>query len=249
VVRKIISLQKDPSLKAEIENDSRLRAILPETDQRVVQISMTDWEVLTKAAELVNYKLFVRFNTVYLVSSDYLRKSSGIRYIYNARKSDIQDDEVAPILSFYPRLGFEDQRKTVEVIGWDAYKEKDVRYSRAELENVEKDSDLKGYTEISVIASEKVRINQVARTDKQARELAEAELRRRAEQLVRGDLTIIGHPEIELGEILDLKINAFGRIGRQFSGEHQVVGIKNILSSTGYTTEIDINRQGLTEVA
>ena len=249
VVRKIIASHKDPALKAEIERDSKLKAILPETDQRVVQVSMTDWEVLAKAARLVNYKLFVEFDTVYLVSSDYLRKSSGIRYIYNARKPDIEADKTAPILSFYPRLGFEDQRKTVEVVGWDAYKAKGIRYSKAELEQIEKDSDLEGYTEISVIASEKLVVNEVAKTDKQARDMAEAELRRRAEQLVRGDLTIIGDPEIELGEMLALKINAFGRIGRQFSGEHQVAGIRNIITSTGYITEIDINRQGLTEVS
>jgi len=247
-------------LDANINPDTPLKDFKQGDDQSVNQEDETDWEMLDGIAKRLNYRLFVRETTVYMVSDNYL-KSEQVAFkrkmIYRPTPEQLrQAQDNIVLLSFRPEVGSDGQRERVEVLSWHVKRAKPDKYSKAELSETttEKGGDI--YTEIKVRTEvvETLRMFGVAigsgpENEGQARALAEAEIQRRADNLVRGyDAVILGNPLVRPGQEHWLQLNALGRFGQQYSGNYFLTSVRHELTTDeGYLTYFDCRRSGLTK--
>lgn len=206
-------------------------------DYRSVNKVMTDWEFLTKAARMFGYKLYCRFKEIHIEDKNRLEVLQGGNvktFIYKPRKGQVDDIVTFPLLAFNPKAAREGQRMQVKVISWSPINE-DGKY---------------GHTRMVVRSgiTETLIVEEAVKDSNQAKKIAEGILRKRADQLVKGNARIIGDPTIRVGQKHTLIMNPFGKCGAMMSGEHELIGVKHSFSKAGYITEFDINRDRLSEV-
>jgi phage protein D len=235
-------IRPEKALK-EVTADERINSI--------TQINLTDWEILVKAAELVNYKLFVRNDNVYMVSDQWLRNEmldADFRrtFIYNPDEGETDGETTFPLIAVNPRIAREGQRLKVEVLSWSPVARDGTKFGDKTLGDLQ-DEDI-AYTEMVVrsTVTETLRINKLVKDSNAAKREAEAELRKRADYLVRGDAIIEGDPDVHIGMRANFKMKIFGNIGRKFSGEYGIEGVRQSLNDNGFITEMDLHRNMLT---
>jgi phage protein D len=250
IINNMVKIERAKLTLEPIINPSEpLHKFKAENYRAVNQIDMTDWEFLSKAARLVNYKLWCNGTQVYMVDQNYLQ-SQQIQentYIYRPFYGQIDNDTAFPLLAFNPRAAREGQRLSVEVISWSSISERGIKKGEGELGDL-KDKGF-AYTEMITRSevTEKLVIEQFVESSADAKRIAEKILRERADQLVKGNAIIVGDPNIQIGQRHILQMNTFGQCGRLISGEYQIIGVKHNLSKAGFITEFDINRDRLGE--
>ena len=245
-------------LDAIINPDTPLKDYKLGDGQSINQEDETDWEILNDIAKGLNHRLFVRETTVYIVSDNYLMSEQVAfknNMIYRPTSKQLrQAQNNIPLLSFRPEVGSDGQRERVEVLSWHVRRAKPDKFSKAELSETttEKGGDI--YTEIRVKTEvvETLRIFGVAISpdnEGQARALAEAEIQRRADNLVHGyDAVIPGNPLIRPGQEHWLQLNALGKFGQQYSGNYFLTSVRHELTTDeGFLTYFDCRRSGLTK--
>jgi len=244
VIKKIVDLN---GLKFYTDDAEPLRSMKLEDGKDIAQVNMTDWEFLSELTKIVNYRLFCQADTVYAVSEKYTCGDS-LTFIYSPKIDEIDMTKKFPILSINPRAGMIDQRQVVEVISWSEVKEKEYEYGKQNLDNLSDGSQ--GYTDIKIQtdAVETLRVSGVATNSAQAKRMAEAELRRRATDLVSGDVTLIGDPSISIANKHHFKINAFGLSGQEFEGDYTVWGVRHVWDGDGFRTELDLKNNKMKKI-
>jgi len=221
-----------------------------DSDKGLSQIDQTDWEILDIISKIGNYEMFVKYNTFYMVNRDYLIGKGNYQkktLRYNPI-TELKQDEVR-MLGFHSEIGIDNQRLSIEVIGWGSVGNKGEKKGTITLPELRTKSD-EGYTVVKIRNQtiETLRIiGKVARTEPQARQLAVAELQRRSDSLVKASFTIPGDAEIFMGQEVGISINALGSFGEQHSGNtYFVTGIKHSLGTDGFITTVTTERDGIT---
>lgn len=217
------------------------------------QIEMTDWEVLDKICHLGNYRLIGRLDTVYLQplsffsSTDMQPDDSRFVFVQNPGPGDLNPANAYPLIECNPRAGSYDQVDEVKVLSFDPVKDggKEPNQRTATSE-----SGSQGWTDIRVRSefTQTIRVAGTARNQQEARRLAEAELRRRAEQLIKGEMRTLLRPELRAGQVHQVQINSLQDIGRAFSGKYTLNGVRHVFSGDQRYTEFDVLRDRLTQV-
>ena len=232
--------------------DSILKKLKVEDDKGFEQLNMTDWEMLERIASQVNHKLICRFDKIYIADMKYFADQQPdnhkFTFIRNPYGDQAHKTGVYSIIGYNPRVSKVGQRTSVEVVSFDPFKSDNERYGKETLANLGHDAS--GYTDITVKSEvqQTLRIRGVARNENEARIMAEAELKRRAEQLVRGDFRVVGNPYLKAGQKQEIILQVFGDIGKQFSGDYTLIGVRHVFSSEGYFTSFDVQRERLTAV-
>ena len=252
IVYDIIMNIKNPILNPIIVPGNRMKNVASdEIIQSITQMTATDWELLAGAAEFVNLKLFCRGKDVYLVDSDYLAQNQlnpGRKYIYKPGINEVDKETSFPIVSVNPKIAREGQRLKVEVRGWVSYDSEGFKRGTMDLDGLK--NKYKNYSELIVSSTSLETIvikGKSIKNSNDAKRYAEEELRKRADRLVRGDAVIVGDPFVRMGDKFNVTMRIFGDIGSKFSGGYTVSGVRHTLSDNGFLTELDIERNMLTD--
>jgi len=244
-------ISKKHGLKIVVDPPGPLSDFSLEDDQSIEQIDETDWEILDRLAQVGNYKLFVKFDTLYLVQKKYLvsNQSEKFRLIYRPTEEELQDFYARPLLEFFPEIASDQQRLKVEVISWAAIDSRGKKYGKMSLSEAETKGE--AYTEVKVKTEviETMRIvGKAARTTGQAKMIAQGELQRRADGLIKGMAVIMGNPLVQMGQEHELVLRDLGKFSDQYSGDFFLTGVRHQLDLKGYLTFFDVRRTGLTSV-
>ena len=216
-------------------------------DQGIDQGDDTDWSMLDDMARTNNYKLFVRDNTVYMVDTDFLITEQLEKLIFEYRPSepDVNLGIVIPLKKFDPRMGVEDQREAAQLISWTPEGSSPITEDEAALPDTEGED---GYTDIKFRATtvETIRVKGNIRNKAQAQALVEAELQRRAENIVTGSGTVQGLPTLKFGQIHIFRTNGLGDISRKYSGTYHITEVTHeVTIDGGFVTGFRVRRNGL----
>jgi len=225
---------------------NELRSLKQTRGQSLNQDGITDWELLERIARLVNYKLFCRENSIYIVGESGMKciPYTAATFVYRPTGSEIADPDIFELIEFTPNVDKARQRTEVVVKSWSAFRDDGEEIGKASLSDIPDGED--GFTELIVEANimQRLTVHTIARNLGQAQKLAEAELKRRAEDLVKGDMLTKGMPELRIGQTHTLKINAFGDVGESFSGKYLIKSVRNEFDQKGgYVTLCDISKR------
>lgn len=228
-------------------------------DQAVVQKDETDWQIIEEIAKSGNYNVFVKHEYLVVADDEYLAGSDwhskvdkdhphrNLTFIYNASRQDLEAEGTRPLVSFRPGIGSDHQRKKIDIIGWVNYGGEGEKTGKAQLPTG-KD---RVYTDIKV-RTEKVEtlriLGETVHTQSQARALAQAEMERRARQLVRGDAVLAnGEPGMRVGQKHSIQLNDMRPFGKMFSGGYVLEAVRHEIDREGACkTAFDIRRDGYT---
>lgn len=240
------------TLKYSIDPDAEMKQLKISDDLSVTQESETDWEVLVNIAHKVNHKILCRFDTIYIMSLAKFQEQQPAehKYTFERNRFGSYGNGVYPLEKFEPRVSAVDQRTNVEVISFDPVKT-GTAAPHERRAGTQLDNRMSGYTDIKVRSdvTETLRVRGTAHNENEARTMAQSELRRRAEQLVKGDARVMGNPYIRAGQKQTIVYSCFKDIGRQFSGEYTIKGVRHQIETDGLlTTEFDVMRERLTEI-
>lgn len=217
---------------------------------------ITDWESLTRFAEIGDYNLFARFgfghddpsrNYLYMVDDNYLLEQQDyrLRMIYNPGPDDLRDITETPLLKFDPKFEIAGKRGSIEVAGWGNINLPEV-YGRSGLSDIGQEGLMQIWEGVEKIASRQLPANK-PETSYQAKVITSAELRRRLKNLISGDATIAGDAHIHIGQQHEIVLNALGDFGKQYSGKYMLKRVVHSISpDDGYKTTFDVRRGGLT---
>ena len=195
----------------------------------------------------------------YLAGAEYHAKMDKdhphkqLTLIFNATRKDLDAIDTRPLATFRPQVGSAEQREKVEIIGWTPSGSSGETKARTALDGG-KDQV---YTDIKVRTqtTETVRIHGVrlpsnVEAQWQARALVEAELDRRARNLVRGDAVLAtGEPYLRVGQRHIVQVNDLRPFGAKFSGEYTITAVRHEIDEQGVCrTEFDVRRPEVTKV-
>lgn len=240
---------KSVSLTPIIDPEAQLKKLKVADDKSFEQLNLTDWEMLERIASEVNHKLLCRFNKIYIADLKYFADQQPdahkFMFIRNPYGGQTNDPSVFSLIDYNPRVSKVGQRTSVDVVSFDPFKQSDNERTSGDVT-----LDRLGYTDITVKSEVKqtLRVRGIARNANEARIMAEAELKRRAEQLVKGDFRVVGNPYLKAGQKQNIELQVFGAIGKQFSGEYTLTGVRHTFSSDGYFTSFDVQREKLSKV-
>lgn len=216
-------------------------------DQSIEQVNESDWEILYKIANTGRYRLFCRGDIVYLVKDDYLLSQQEKTLTMTLRSPDIKNGEI-PILDLSLGVGLKDQRQSIQVISWNAVGEDSAELTEVELKDIKTSGAT--YTDIKVKTDivETFRILGKVKDKKQARMYALAELQKRADNLVTGNVRIPGNRNIRIGNHYTINLNELGDIGSKFTGLYRIKKTTHTIDTQqGYITLAEFERSGLTK--
>ena len=228
-----------------IAPEAELVTLKHKLGQSLTQKKTTDWELLCAIAKKVNYKIFCRDNTVYIANEAGLKQIpyAPRRFVYNPEIAEFRDATLIELISFTPEVDAARQRTRVVVKSWDAFTDSGERIGKKNLRDIPGGGE--GFTEITVSSTveQVLTVHSIARNLAQAQSLAESELKRRAEDLVMGDVTFEGDPSIRIGQFHDFAIRSFGSIGEAFGGSYLFKGVKHDISDAGFITTADVSKR------
>lgn len=232
-----------------VDPGDKLEGYKLKDDQAIEQENETDWEILGEIADTGNYRLLCIGQTVYMVSREYLVRNQGNRFIFEHRPSsvDVNIGAVVPLMEFTPKLGASGQREKAMIISWTP----EGKTTQTEEESIDADTEGNvGYTDIKIQSSsiEVIRVKGNVRTKGQAKALVDAELARRAENLVNGSGIVQGDPRIKLGSLHLFKLNDLDDIGLQYSGDYYITEVIHTMDlESGFRTQFSVQRNGLSK--
>ena len=231
----------------------------------------TDFEVLTTIAGRTGYQVILKYgaaseeNTFYFVNPDYFADTSvaggglfvpwtffHMNFYLSPLDSDIDDESGLVIYSFEPELRSPGQRETVKVVSWCSASASGARYGTDQLGGMALRKDERNLTRIYIESSPipvLTIMGEVAKTDEEANILAKAELKRRARDLVTGQVTMNGWVPLRAGQRHYFRLRTFKTFGQAFSGSYNITGVKHsFVAGKGFYTKFDVARYVVSEI-
>jgi phage protein D len=242
---------KRNNMRAVIEPAGPVQSFKHKSDQAVLQKQKSDWEILSQLAKKLNYFLFCRHDTVYLVNRDHMRTLQGqaFEFIEKADASELDETTKFSLMEFKPGADRERQKTEVVVKSWQPFYADGKLIVKQNLNHISTEEP--GFTEIRVktTKTEVLVIEDIVRNHDQAVALARAELEQRAQDLVKGDVMVPGNAKINIGDVHIFTLRSFRTFGRAFTGPYFIKRVRNRYSKDrGFVTEVDVSRETLTNV-
>lgn len=180
--------------------------------RKVIQDEENDYRFLLKRAEKNGFELFARRDVFRFRTPDYDSEPAAILQYRNS------------IGSFSLELNDADQVTEVEVRHWDPTIKKEI------VGTATKDG----------VGTGKEVLRVPVRSIEEANEAAESALLRISEGLVRGEGETVGIPEMQAGEVVQLK-----DLGERFSRAYYVERATHWMESNTYTTSFEIKERSI----
>lgn len=207
----------------------------------LAQKSRYDIVFLLERARRIGYEVFVEYGKPGEPGRLHFQKSTNttrINYILTWGKT---------LINFRPTLSTADQVSEVTVKGWDPRSKKTITGKATR-----RDLDTKG------LGSRKIRkvvesafnkriemvIDRPIRNKREAKQLAKSKLEQIAKELVKGEGSTIGLPDLRMGSLIMLK-----SLGDTFEGNYYVTGTTHSIGDGGYTTRFSVRREETSEKA
>lgn len=147
------------------------------------------------------------------------------------------------LIEFQPTLTTAHQVGKVTVRGWDAVKKKpiEVTVGRRDLETkgVGKAGGQEAI-EQTFSEREEIIVNRPVASEQEARTLARRTLENNAKEMVTGNGSVVGLPDLRAGCIIYIS-----GVGRRFSGRYFVTSTTHTIGDSGYTTHFECRREEL----
>jgi len=208
----------DSDIAMQIAKDWQLKAELGDTIEDTVikheylfQNNQTDLEYLLERARRIHYEVKVEGSTLHFRKT---RENTGkvLTLIFGEN-----------LLNFFPRLNVLAQVGEVAVQGWNAKEKKKIQ-GKAQDEMPPPTQNLL--------------VDASPSTQEDAERVAKAQLNASAFELVTGEGTALGDPQIRAGIVIELK-----ELGRRFSGIYYVTAVNHVYSKlNGYVTSFTVHR-------
>ena len=144
------------------------------------------------------------------------------------------------LISFRPTLTTISQVGEVIVKGWDPGSKKTItgKARRQDIETkgvgTEKMKKMKGAFENRT----EIIVNKPIRSREEANKMARDKLEQAAKELVKGEGTTIGLPDLRAGRLIEIN-----KLGETFSGRYFVMGTTHSIGDGGYTTKFSVRRE------
>lgn len=145
------------------------------------------------------------------------------------------------LIQFQPNLDVSNQVARVKVRGWDAENktniEETVTRDEIALQGVGCPA-LQQALEESFEEREEVITDKPVNSVQEARTLARETLERNAKEMVKGNGSTVGLPDLRAGSVLEIE-----GLDQCFSGRYFVTGTTHTIGGSGYTTQFDCRRE------
>lgn len=181
------------------------------------QTHISDLAFLRELARLNGYYMWVEGSTLHFEDK---RPAPSIIPLEWGKK----------LISFSPRLSKAGQVKTIEVRGWHPGQKQafSAREERSETDESDQSMSAQG-------SSETVYYDEFVSNENEARKLAKAILSEKEKNIVTGNGTCIGEPEMHVGSLVKLS-----KLGL-FNGTHVVTSVTHTVGGNGYQTSFQLN--------
>ncbi len=192
------------------------------------QNNVSDLTFLTDLARTNGYSMWVEAGKLFFKKS-------------RPAPNEIKLERGKTLLSFSPRLSTAGLVKKIEVRGWDPIKKQSFSGHAPQGLVIERDLSASGSQQIGKgSGGDSIRVieDSMVTSAKEAETLAEAMFSSQLQSLVTGSGSSIGHPDIHVGTILDLR-----GLGR-FNGKYRVTQATHSMGESGYRTSFEVNSSG-----
>lgn len=187
-----------------------------------------DFEFLDRLARDIEYEFFVRGKTLYFRKPKDQQQSG---YTFEFRKN---------IISFSPRFSTASMANEVTLLAWDMVAKEPIAETVkiADIRSPVGNSDLDRIVELSLGKPVEVKLEgKVVRSRQEARKLALAELKKRNDCYIEGNLESIGDPSLHPGMTVNIE-----KAGDLFSGVYYIKTASHTLNEGGYRTTLSLCR-------
>jgi phage protein D len=147
------------------------------------------------------------------------------------------------LIEFQPELTTANQVSKVTVRGWDNIQKKKIEYTATRQEIKTKGVGARGgqdAIEKSVDSKVEIIATKPVESDTEARKLAIEILEGIAKEMVKGNGSVPGLPDVRAGTVLEID-----GLGDRFSGRYFVVSTTHAIGDSGYTTQFECRREEL----
>lgn len=221
-----IAKQIGTRLGVKVKTDSNAAAKEDEYEY-LLQSNEYDIVFLMKRARSIGYDLFVEEG-----SDSTLRFGPSL----NLRRPTYKLTYGRSLVQFQPNLTTANQVNSVTVRGWDAVNKKKIEYTakRSQLGAPEPtDGASKAFDK-----KEEVIADRPIASEAEAQTLAEETLRRIVKDMVKGNGSVVGLPDLRAGSVVEID-----GIGKRFSGRYFVTSTTHAISDSGYTTQFECRKE------
>lgn len=206
----------------------------------VLQNNKYDIIFLIERARRVGYDLFVEEK-----GQDGKSEESNLYFgpSDNIRRITYQLEYGKSLIEFKPELTTARQVGEVTVKGWDAAKKKPITQTATRKDIKTKGVGAKGNQdaiEKAFSARKEIIADRPINSEDEAKKLAVATLENIAKDMVKGNGSTVGLPDLRAGGVVELK--GMGDGGR-FNGRYFVVSTTHSISDGGYTTQFECRRE------
>lgn len=236
-----------------ITNDEAVKSERPY--DYVLQDNQYDIVFLMERARRVGYDLFVIENPkkngdgpkqqpseLYFGPSNNVKdvayKLSFARYKVG---SSVTAGELFPLIDFKPELSTAQQVSEVTVKGWNPKTKKPISQTanRSEIKTKTVGGGAQKAIEKSFSERKEIITDRPVSTDGEAKKLALASLDMIAKEMVKGNGSTIGLPDLRAGSVIEMD-----GMGKRFSGKYFVTATTHSIGDGGYTTNFECRREG-----
>lgn len=205
-----------------------------ETHRYILQDNQFDILFLMERARRIGYELVVE-EQPRGGSRLYFGPSANIqRPIYELRYGHT-------LLEFQPTLTTANQVNRVTVRGWDAVRGEPIEGTAQRRQTRVRGGD-EEFIEPAFDQREEVIVNQPVHSRQEAQTLARETLERIVKDLIKGNGSVVGLPDLRAGSILYLS-----GLGDRFSGRYFVTSTTHTIGDSGYTTRFECRREELAQ--
>lgn len=226
------------------ENDEEVNSYL-------IQNNQYDIVFLMGRARRLGYDLFVIENAKAKKASIYFGPSQNVQkvtyqlaYGLGPHVNGVGSGPVGPsLIQFQPNLTTANQVNEVTVRGWDAKNKKELKYTAKRSELKTKDAGLLGRQDAadqSFGQREEIVADRPVNSQQEAKTLATQTLENIAKDMIKGNGSTLGLPDLRAGRAVYLD-----GLGRRFSGRYFVTATTHACGEGGYTTSFECRREEL----
>ncbi len=243
----------DSQIAKKIESDSDLgvKVLIDETAAAnetaygyVLQDNQYDIIFLMERARRVGYDLFVKENGT---SALYFGPSNNIKRVtyklffakYKVSTGTTAAD-MLPLIDFKPELSTAQQVSEVTVKGWNPQSKKPISQTakRSEIKTKSVGGDGQQAIERSFSERKEIITDRPVSDDTEAKKVAVAALDTISKEMVKGNGSTIGLPDLRAGSTIEMD-----GMGERFSGVYFVTATTHAIGDGGYTTNFECRRE------
>jgi phage protein D len=210
----------------------------------VLQDNQYDIVFLMERARRVGYDLYVKENGQSELFFEPSNNVKDIAYKLSFAKYRLGTGDAAnklfPLIDFKPELSTAQQVSEVTVKGWNPKTKKPISQTanRKELKTKSVGGNVQKIEE-SFSERKEIITDRPVSTDAEAKKLALASLDMIAKQMVKGNGSTIGLPDLRAGSRVEMD-----GMGERFSGTYFVTATTHSIGDGGYTTNFECRREG-----